>query len=198
MLAGGRAMRLGGQPKGLLRVGGRRILDRLTEVFIEALGAPPLLVANAAEAAEWAPGLRVVADVRPGFGALGGLFTALQLAPAPVVCVAWDMPFVSAGLLGELAGGLGDFDAYLPESTGPRGVEPLCAAYGPGCTPAVTAALDAGDLRTVAFHDRVKVGILSLDRIRPLGDPARLFFNVNTAEDLAEADALWHRPASSP
>ena len=197
VLAGGRALRLGGQPKGLLQVGGRRILDRLVDCFIEGVGAPPLLVANAPEAPAWAPGVEVVSDVQPGAGALGGLLTATLLAPAPTVCVAWDMPFVSAALISALASGLGQWDALLPESPGPRGLEPLCAAYGPACPGAITAAIESGDFRTVAFHDRVKVGILSLDRIRRLGDPARLFFNVNTAEDLAEADRLWHRPASS-
>jgi molybdopterin-guanine dinucleotide biosynthesis protein A len=197
VLAGGRALRLGGQPKGLLQVGGRRILDRLVDCFVEALGSPPLLIANAPEASSWAPELHVVSDVRAGAGALGGLLTATLLAPAPVVCVAWDMPFVSSGLIAALAQGLTNWDVFLPESTGPRGLEPLCGAYGPACPAAISAAIEAGDLRTVAFHDRVKVGILTLDRIRPLGDPARLFFNVNTAEDLAEADGLWHRRASS-
>ena len=197
ILAGGSAVRFGGQPKGLRTVGGQRILDRLVEAFLAGLGRLPLLVANDSEAPGWRHDLRVVSDLRPGAGALGGLFTAVTLAPAPVVCVAWDMPFVTGPLLTELARGLGGFDAFLPESGGPRGLEPLCAAYGPACARAMLESLEAGDLRAVGFHDRVKVGILSLDRIRPLGDPGRLFFNVNTAEDLAEADARWHRAASS-
>jgi molybdopterin-guanine dinucleotide biosynthesis protein A len=188
---------MGGIPKGLLEVGGRRVLDRVVDALTAALGSPPLLVANAPEATSWAPELRLVRDVRPGLGALGGLLTAVDLAPAPVICVAWDMPFVPAGLLTALAKGLEDYDAFLPESTGPKGLEPLCAAYGPACRNAIAATLDSGDRRAVGFHDRVKVGILSLDRIRPLGDPERIFFNINTAEDLAEADARWHRPASS-
>jgi len=188
---------MGGVPKGLLEVGGRRVLDRVIDALVAALGSPPLLVANAPEATSWAPDLRLVRDVRPGLGALGGLLTAVELAPAPVICVAWDMPFVPPGLLTALAEGLQGYDAFLPGSTGPKGLEPLCAAYGPACRDAIAATLDSGDRRAVGFHDRVKVGILSLDRIRPLGDPERIFFNINTAEDLAEADARWHRPASS-
>lgn len=188
---------MGGAPKGLLPVGGVRILDRLVLQFEHALGRAPILIANAPEAPSWRPDLRVVRDLRPGLGALGGIQTAVMAAPAPVVVVAWDMPFVTAGLIRALADGLAGADACLPESGGPRGLEPLCAAYGPGCGPAIAAALEAGDLRAVGFHPRIKVGILSRERSRACGDPAVLFYNVNTAADLAEADQLWQRHASS-
>ncbi len=190
ILAGGGATRFGGRPKGLEQVGGARILDRLVDVFAEALGAAPLLVANAPDAPAWRPDLRVLADVRPGLGSLGGIYTAVVEAPAPVVCVAWDMPFVTPVLVRALAAGLAEWDAFLPESDGRRGVEPLCAAYGSACGPAIAAALDAGDLRAIGFHGAVRAGRLPLEAVRRLGDPARLFFNVNTADDLARADAL--------
>jgi molybdopterin-guanine dinucleotide biosynthesis protein A len=177
-------------------VGGERILDRLAAVLAEALDAPPLLVANAPGAAAWRPDLRVVADTRPGLGALGGLYTAVREAPAPVVCVAWDMPFVTAPLVRALADGLARADAVLPESGGRRGVEPLCAAYGPACQEAMAASADAGDLRAIGFHDRIRADVLPLARVRELGDPELLFFNVNTAGDLARADELWRRGSS--
>jgi molybdopterin-guanine dinucleotide biosynthesis protein A len=164
----------------------------------EALGEPPLLVANAPDAATWRPDLRVIPDIRPGLGSLGGIFTAVVETPAPVVCVAWDMPFVSVPLVQALADGLAGHDAMLAESDGRRGVEPLCAAYGPACRDAIAATLDAGDLRAIGFHPRISVGILPLSEVRRFGDPALLFFNVNTADDLARADGLWRRHASSP
>ena len=198
ILAGGGATRFGGRPKGLEEVGGERILDRLARVMTTALGEPPLLVANAADAASWRPDLRTVSDARPGFGALGGIYTAVLEAPAPVVCVAWDMPFVSQSLIQSLAGGLDTHDAMLPESGGRRGVEPLCAAYGPACGPAIADCLAAGELRAIGFHDRIRVGILPLEQVRALADPNLLFFNVNTADDLAKADQLWRQRASSP
>jgi molybdopterin-guanine dinucleotide biosynthesis protein A len=190
ILAGGGATRFGGRPKGLELVGGARILDRLVAAFTEALGREPLLVANAPDAPSWRAGLRVVPDARPGLGSLGGIYTAVLEGPAPVVCVAWDMPFVSPALIRRLAEGLAQYDALLPESDGRRGVEPLCAAYGPACTAAIAASLDRGDLRAIGFHRDVRVGTLPLDEVRHLGDPDRLFFNVNTADDLAEAEAL--------
>jgi molybdopterin-guanine dinucleotide biosynthesis protein A len=177
-------------------VGGTRILDRLVEVFIAALGEAPLLVANHPDAATWRPDLRVVADLHPGHGVLGGIHTAIVAAPAPLVLAAWDMPFISVELIQALAAGLGDHDAYLPESDGHRGLEPLCAAYGPGCGPAIATCLERGDLRAIAFHQTVNTGILPLARVATLGDPARMFFNLNTPDDLAEANALWQRKSS--
>jgi molybdopterin-guanine dinucleotide biosynthesis protein A len=197
ILAGGGATRFGGRPKGLEMVGGTRILDRLVDVMTAALGTAPLLVANAPDAAGWRPDLRTVGDTRPGLGALGGIYTAVVEAPAPVVCVAWDMPFVSESLIELLAERLVVHDAVLPESTGRRGVEPLCAAYGPACRDAIADALTAGDLRAIGFHDRIRVGILPLTDVRALADPERLFFNVNTSDDLAKADQLWRQHASS-
>lgn len=201
ILAGGEARRFAGAPKGLERIGGERIVDRLAKVLTEALGAAPLLVANAPAAESWETGLRIVPDVWPGGGALGGIYTAICSAPAPVVCVAWDMPFVNVALIRALAAGLepadGNFDVCLPESGGRRGVEPMCAAYGPACRAAIEQRLEAGDLRAIGFHEAVRVSILPLAALQAFGDPQLLFFNVNTAEDLSEAEQLWRR-ASSP
>lgn len=178
-------------------VGGERILDRLVRVLTAALGEPPLLVANAPDAPSWRPDLRTVTDVRPGFGSLGGIYTAV-VESAPVVCVAWDMPFVSESLVRVLARGLDRYDAMLPQSDGRRGVEPLCAAYGSACREAIASSLGSGDLKAIGFHDRIRVGILPLEEVRTLADPELLFFNVNTADDLAKADELWRRHVSSP
>jgi molybdopterin-guanine dinucleotide biosynthesis protein A len=194
VLAGGAARRYGGLPKGLLSVGGRRVLDRVVDVLVDVLGAPPILIANAAEAPTWHPGLLCLPDRRAGAGSLGGIYTAVGAAePEPVLCVAWDMPFITAPLLREIVAASPGFDALLPESGGRRGVEPLCAVYGPACKGAIERALEREDLRAIAFHDDVRVGTLPLERIRACGDPERLFFNINRPEDLQRAEALWRQ-----
>ena len=195
VLAGGEARRYGGRPKGLLEVGGRRILDIVAAALSEATGALPLLVANASDAVAWRPDLRTIPDLRPGFGSLGGIYTAVASGSGPVLCVAWDMPFVTADLLRALITGAEGCDVFLPESDGRRGVEPLCAVYGPACRVAIEAQLATGDLKAIGFHDRVKVGTLPLERVRAVGgrDPAELFFNVNRPEDLERAEGVWRR-----
>lgn len=192
ILAGGAASRFGGRPKGLELVGGRRILDRVIDAMVEAFGVPPILIANDPGAQSWRPDLEVHSDALPGEGALGGIFSALlEGGGGPVVVAAWDMPFVPPALLVELAAGLTDADAVLPASDGRRGVEPLLAAYSTECIQAIGRAIGRGDRRAIAFHPDVRVKILPLDLVRRHGDPDDIFLNVNTADDLSQAEARW-------
>ena len=159
------------------------------DALAEAIGGPPILVANDPAAATWRPALRCVSDVLPGHGSLGGILTAVETA-GPVLCLAWDMPVVPAALLRALADGLTTDDAVIPESDSRRGLEPLCAAYGPACAAAIRAALARGDRRAIGFHGDVRVRRLTRERVLQYGDPGVVFFNVNTPQDLAHAESL--------
>ncbi|MDP1861266.1 MAG: molybdenum cofactor guanylyltransferase [Gemmatimonadaceae bacterium] len=189
ILAGGGATRFGGKAKGLERVGGVRIIDRVAQALAES-SDELLLVANDPEASEWLPGVRTVADVRSGEGSLGGLHAALSHAGGAVLVVAWDMPFVSAVLLRALrALGESGADAALAESGSRRGVEPMCAYYALPCLAAIERRLDARDRRVVSFFDDVNVARLAEHEVAAFGPVEMLFMNVNAPGDLAAADA---------
>lgn len=193
ILAGGAASRYGGHPKGLLPVGGRRVIDRVAAALSPCTDEL-LLIANDPAAAAWLPGVRTEADARPGHGSLGGIHAALWHARAPVLLVAWDMPFVSPALLAALRTRAADADVVVPASDSRRGVEPLCAYYSPACLPPIEKRLDANDLRVVGFYDEVRVARLAPDEVARFGDPARLFHNINTPDDLEMAE----RNAATP
>jgi molybdopterin-guanine dinucleotide biosynthesis protein A len=192
ILAGGLASRYGGAPKGLERVAGERIMDRVAAA-LAATTDSLLLVANDAAAATWLPGVRCVPDVLAGLGTLGGIHAALAHAGGgPAIVVAWDMPFVPASLLAELRA-LGESalaDAAVPESDSKRGLEPACAYYTAACLAPIEARLAAGDRRVVAFYDDVRVARLDAERVARHGDPSQLFLNVNTPDDLARAERI--------
>ncbi|MGH7718237.1 MAG: molybdenum cofactor guanylyltransferase [Gemmatimonadaceae bacterium] len=187
VLAGGLSSRYGGAPKGLARVGGRRVIDRVADALSGAADEL-LLIANDPSAADWLPGVRVEADVRRGCGSLGGIHAAVVRAGTPALVVAWDMPFVPAALLRELRVLGTGADAAVPESGSRRGLEPLCAYYTPACVAPIERRLDSGDLRVIGFYDDVRVARLGADSVRRHGDPALLFLNVNTPEDLTLAE----------
>jgi molybdopterin-guanine dinucleotide biosynthesis protein A len=190
VLAGGGATRFGGAAKGLEMVGGERIVDRVVRA-LRSVTDDVLLIANAPQATTWLPGVRTERDVRTGAGALGGLHAALTHSGGDILLVAWDMPFVSAALLGELraTGERGEHDAVLPASdSSGRGVEPLCGWYSVRCLSTIEKSLDRDDLRVVGFHKDIRLGTMPLERVRAFGEPDRLFSNVNTREDLARAN----------
>lgn len=177
------------------------MIDRVADALSQATD-DLLLIANDPAATDWLPGVCTEADVRPGCGSLGGIHAALWHARTPVILVAWDMPFVPAGLLQMLRDRAGaGADAVVPSSGSKRGLEPLCAWYAPSCLEPIEDRLDANDLRVVSFYDSVRVRRLEPDEVARFGDPARLFYNINTPSDLelAERDAATpdgrgHRP----
>jgi molybdopterin-guanine dinucleotide biosynthesis protein A len=194
ILAGGLARRFGGAPKGLARVGEARIVDRVAD----ALGGACddlLLVANTPAAAGWLPGVRVVADVRPGCGSLGGLHAALVHAGGAVIVVAWDMPFVPATLVRALRA-VGERGAPAVVPAGVDGPEPLCAYYGPACRAAAERLLGDGERRARALGDAVGAHRLDAGALARHGDVRAMFGNVNTPADLA-ALAAATLPSSS-
>ena len=198
ILAGGAASRYGGRPKGLERVGGRRVIDRVAEALRDAAD-DLLLIANDPAARAWLPDVPLAADVRPNCGSLGGIHAAIVRAGQAVLVVAWDMPFVPSALLRALRDASAQADAVLPESGSRRGLEPLCAYYSPACVPAIERRLDANDRRVISFFEDVRVERVPEHEVRRFGDPAVLFMNVNTPDDLAlaerhAADGVHHRP----
>jgi len=194
VLAGGAASRFGGKPKGLEEVGGERILDRAIQAMQLATGEAPLLVANVPEAADWRPDLEVQRDALQNCGSLGGIYTALSAAAGPVLVLAWDMPFVPSEFLQTLVQRSAGFDAFLPESHGAENrLEPLCGVYYPTCLAHIRKSLVNEDFRVQGFLESVRAGTLPSSEVTRYGDPNVIFFNVNTPDDLKQAQELWRK-----
>jgi molybdopterin-guanine dinucleotide biosynthesis protein A len=189
IIAGGASSRFGGIPKGLETVGGRRILDRVADAA-RAITADVILVSNSEDGHGWLPGVRVARDMRPERGSLVGIHTALTASRGPVLVLAWDMPFVSSELLALIVR-RGDDEPFAAIPEGPWGLEPFCALYKQACLPIVEQAIDAGDLRVTNLPLRFPFFLrIPSSEVRALGDPAQLFFNVNSAADLATAEEI--------
>jgi molybdenum cofactor guanylyltransferase len=186
---------LGGIPKGLERVGATRILDRV----VGALGQATreiVLVANDPEASTWLPAIPVVSDRHPGLGGLAGVETALANARNALV-VAWDMPFISGALLRALADAAvaDDADAVVPASSSPHGFEPFCAFYSSRVRVPLSEFLRAGGGAAGGFLRGLPgLRILSAKEVSLFGDAERLFFSVNTPQDLERARAIAAAP----
>ena len=186
LLAGGAARRFRGMPKGLALVDGVRIADRVLAALRGATDRQ-IVVANDARAPRWFRGATIVPDAEEGLGPLHGLRTALTAADgAPVIVVAWDMPFVTIALLSLLrAEGEAGASAVVPTTLAAQS-EPLCAYYGPEALATCERLLAAGERRAGALHEAMP-GARRIDarELGALGEPARLLFSVDTLDDLA-------------
>lgn len=192
ILAGGRSRRFGSN-KALSAFRGERLIERLVRAMREVVD-DLLLVTNTPD--EYAfLGLRMVGDVRPDCGALGGLYTGiLSMTSDRGVFVACDMPFVRPVFLRYLVGIADGYDVVVPV-TG-HGYEPLCAVYAKSCLDPISASLDAGQLKIASFFDRVRVRPVRPEDT-PLFDP-RALFNVNTPDEYAEALKMLEEETSPP
>jgi len=169
-------------------LGGRRIADQALSALRGATTAQ-CIVANDPAAARWFPGDRIIADEMRGLGPLAGIASALHAAGgAAVLVVAWDMPYVTPELLGELRmRGERGASAVVPVHGPGARPEPLCAWYGPKSLETCRALLDSGERRASAlFEALTNTDALGDDALARFGDASRLFMSVDTPARLAE------------
>jgi molybdopterin-guanine dinucleotide biosynthesis protein A len=177
ILVGGRSSRFGGD-KVLVSIESRPLIVHLYDLF-SPLVPEVLLVGHKRREFE-ALGLRVVEDVLPDAGPLGGIYTALLSAATPYVfAVAADMPFLSSSVIRTISGARRDADAVIPR--GPRGLEPLCAVYARTCSDPIRASLDLGVRRIVTALEGLRILTPDIQAREGEKDP---FFNINRPEDL--------------
>ncbi|HEX6268764.1 MAG TPA: molybdenum cofactor guanylyltransferase [Anaerolineales bacterium] len=199
--AGGQSSRMG-EDKALKPFLGRplieRVVERLSPIADELIVTTnrsddhAFLITSTGPIGQSVHRLRLLPDLKPGRGALGGLYTAIASAKNPIVAVvACDMPFASSRLI-EAGSRLlveEEADVVIPKSN--EGYEPLHAVYRrETCLPAIEAAIDANQWKVIAWFPQVKVRVLTPEEIKRYDPPGLAFWNVNTPEEFAEAEKI--------
>ena len=188
--AGGKSTRMGGAPKALLELGGRRIVDRVVAALAPIVN-DVIVVTNTPDVYEFL-GLPMVGDVFPDHGSLGGIYSGLVAASGDAAfTVACDMPFLDAEVVRLVVARSGEADVVIPR-TGDQ-LETLHASYAKRCLPVIEERLRMKRLKIVGFFDAVHVLEIPEATVRRIADPAVVFMNVNTPAELAYARALEAR-----
>lgn len=191
ILAGGQARRMGGGDKGLLPLGGRRLIDHVIERLRPQCGTLAIN-ANGDPARFAALGLPVLPDPVPGQpGPLAGILAAMDwaagLGARRVVTVATDTPFLPRDLVSRFlaAASPGGAVAESPDGTGRLRAHPAVGLWPVGLRDRLAQAIAGGERRLGVWASDVGAA-----RVAFGSDPVDPFFNVNTPEDLAAAERL--------
>ena len=178
IMCGGKSLRFG-RSKALEILGGKSLI----EIVIERLQllTDRLLLVTSQEKLALPASVKVetTADIYPGKGPLGGIYTGLVASHTFLnVVVACDMPFLNIELLRYMVKQSAGYDAVVPKLE--KGmIEPLHAVYSRNCVESIKARLDHNDLRLRSFLDGVKVRYIEREEYKPLDPQLLSFFNIN-------------------
>ncbi len=191
ILAGGLSRRMGFN-KADIKVGKETILERnvrlLTKIF------DTVMVVTSLENPCEGLSTRVVTDIHPETGTLGGIYTALFHSNGPVFVAACDMPTLdaqavravikAAGVDGK-GGKDGEFDACIPFINGRR--HPMHALYRKSCLKPILAMIEGGNLRVLDLMEKIRVKSLSVEDLGGTAIRASVA-NINTPEELSDIE----------
>ncbi|MEY8881156.1 molybdenum cofactor guanylyltransferase MobA [Donghicola sp. XS_ASV15] len=191
ILAGGKATRMGGGDKGLRTIGGKPLLDHVLDRMRPQSG-PIALNANGDPERFVGYGLTVLPDTLPDHpGPLAGVLAGLDWAAAnghdAIVTAAADTPFFPADLVDRLQQAAGPSGLALAATREGEKIwrQPTFGLWPVALRGDLRDALQNGLRKIVMWTDQHDAGLAIFDT-----DPVDPFFNVNTPDDITEAERL--------
>lgn len=188
LLAGGNSRRMG-EDKRYLVVGEQTLLERglavLRSIFQE------VLVVIAQDSLPLNVDARVVRDLVPDCGSLGGLYTGLTQATTPYIfVVACDMPFLDPAVITQFTSRRASADIVMAKLA--ARLHPMHALYGKGCLPVLEQMIRARQLKIqeMLSHASLRVQYVTEADLLTIDPSGRSFHNVNTPADLEVARSL--------
>ena len=185
VLAGGRGRRIGGG-KPLRSLGNQRLVDRALGIARRLSTYVALSVGTGHELADC--DVAQIADSEPDLGALGGLAAGLDLALSQgfdlVITLPCDSPFLPDDLLIRLRAALDpDKGAALPMSGDQLHV--ACGLWRVGVRGLLADYATGGGRSLHGLAERV-----GFTQVEWESEPLDRFFNINTEQDLAQAETI--------
>lgn len=179
ILAGGKSSRMG-EDKALLPVGDRTLIARMVDALRDHF-EDLILVTNHPERFMAIPELRLVSDVHPGEGPLGGIYSGLLASRGRHnLIVSCDLPFLNHLLLDYLWSRRNWGDVVVPLTH--EGLSPMLAIYDRHVLEPIAQALASGQADPLALYAKLRVHYVREDEVVSY-DPLLLSFrHVSTPE----------------
>ncbi len=179
VLCGGRSSRMG-TDKGLCLLRGRPLIEHAIDLLRPFCSA---IILSAPHDAYSKFECRVVPDVYPGIGPLGGLYSSLCASVTNFnLVIACDMPMVPAGLISMLMNQVEDYDAVVPCYNGR--IEPLCAFYNKKLSEAFDHSVRNKKYKLQEIIQGLNVKLIDVE-------PGMPFYHDNIFMNVNSMDQLW-------
>jgi molybdopterin-guanine dinucleotide biosynthesis protein A len=180
-----------GRIKALERINNQRLIERTIERLLPP--AKTVLVVTSQEQFDIIStsllNVKVVIDLYPGKGALGGIYTGLACTDSFYsLVVGCDMPFLNSNLLGYMIECVASLDAVVPRVQGM--LEPLHAVYSKSCLGPIQGMIQEDRLEISHLFNLVKTRYIGEDELEKFDSQHSSFFNINTVADLRKARRL--------
>lgn len=203
LLAGGQSRRMGGGDKCLLELAGKPLLTHVIERLTPQT-SNLVLNANGDASRFSAFDLPVIADPVEGFagplaGVLAGFTWARENVPDArwIVTAASDTPFFPQDLVARLLATTGGTYPSIALSSSQGRMHPVFGLWPTALMDDLHGALHEGVRKVLHWTDRHTTVTATFDMVELGGDEIDPFFNANTPEDLAKAEAILTEKVTS-
>lgn len=189
ILAGGKSSRMGTN-KALIKFGTNSLIENTVNLFKEIF-KEVIIVSNEPELYQDLK-IKVIKDIIPAgpvSGIHAGLVEAQNFYSFFTAC---DMPFLHKQLIEKIVEESQGYDVAVPKMG--EYFEPLFAVYSKNCIQPIEEDLQNGICQIINFYPKVKVKHIDQEVINSIVNPNKVFFNVNTKEDLLKAKGMQDPP----
>jgi molybdopterin-guanine dinucleotide biosynthesis protein A len=188
ILAGGKSLRMGTE-KGLQELCGKPLIQYAIQAFS---GLCDTIIISSSSKAYQSLGYKVVADLFPGIGPMGGIYSALKQSKTEKnLVLSCDLPFVSKELMSFILNNSDGCQVAVPWQ-GYQHYEPLCGFYNLSVQDQINAFIQKGNYKLPDLFEEININRLTIGSQLDFYQE-NLFLNVNSKHDLATAEILMTR-----
>ena len=180
ILAGGESIRMG-KNKAFIQINGHRIIDRTVSLFREIFDDVLLVTNTPLDYLEL--NVRLVTDLIPGKGSLGGIYTGLFFSSSPkAFFVGCDMPFLDRKVIQYFLSLAQTADIVVQRTKDHW--QPLHAIYSRTLLKPIERLLEQGELKIIKAYQGMRVREIAEEELKPFDPDLHTLSNINTPEEL--------------
>jgi molybdopterin-guanine dinucleotide biosynthesis protein A len=183
-----------GMEKGLVKFMGKPLILRAISTLKSMCGE---VILSTNSNAFQSFGIRVVGDKMGSIGPMGGIASCLEESATDInLVLSCDMPFVRMEVFEHLHEKIGENWISVPWH-GEDKYEPMCGIYRRDALPQMMQHIEQFNPKLPDFFKTIPVTAATIDEKLSFYE-SHMFFNINTPEQLAEAEKIYRNKSGRP